>query len=118
MIILAVIGTYIVSPDSFAKKFLFFQEYDAATDTYEKSWDDLYFLVFWVLTFTFLRASVMNYVLMPAARRLGATTERAVLRFAEQGWICLYYSCSWVLGMVSFFLCSSLAFPRAAMLRS
>ncbi|KAG0054525.1 sphingosine N-acyltransferase lag1 [Gryganskiella cystojenkinii] len=99
VIILAIIGSYVVSPNSFAKKFLFFQEYDAVTNTYEKSWDDLYFLTFWVLAFTFLRASVMNYILMPAATRLGATTERSVLRFAEQGWICIYYSCSWVLGM-------------------
>lgn len=104
MIILAILGTYFVNPDSFVKKFLFFQEYDAATDTYEKSWDDLYFLVFWVLAFTFLRAAVMTYILMPAASRLGATTERAVLRFAEQGWICIYYSCSWTLGMVSLLL--------------
>jgi acyl-CoA-dependent ceramide synthase len=45
---------------------------------------------------------VMTYILMPMAARLGATTDRSILRFAEQGWICIYYSCSWVLGMVSF----------------
>ncbi|KAG0198420.1 sphingosine N-acyltransferase lag1 [Mortierella sp. GBA30] len=97
--ILTILGTYALFPNSFAKKFLFFQHYDQATDTYEKSWEDLYFLFFWVTTFTFLRATVMTYVLMPMARRLGASTERTILRFAEQGWICIYYSCSWVLGM-------------------
>ncbi|KAI8362499.1 TLC domain-containing protein [Mortierella sp. GBAus27b] len=96
---LAVMGTYAVFPNSVAKKFLFFQEYDAVTETYEKTWDDMYFLTFWVATFTFLRASVMNFVLMPLSRRLGATSERSIVRFAEQGWICIYYSFSWVLGM-------------------
>ncbi|KAF9968373.1 sphingosine N-acyltransferase lag1 [Mortierella alpina] len=97
--ILAILGTYALFPNSFAKKFLFFQLYDSATETYEKSWEDLYFLLFWVLAFTFLRAVVMTYVLVPMARQLGASTERAIQRFAEQGWSCIYYSCSWVLGM-------------------
>ncbi|KAF8937206.1 sphingosine N-acyltransferase lag1 [Dissophora ornata] len=97
--ILTVLVTYALFPNSFAKKFLFFQEYDPESDTFEKSWEDLYFLLFWVVTFTFLRASVMTYVLMPIARRMGATKERSILRFAEQGWICIYYSCSWTLGM-------------------
>lgn len=102
-IILAILGTYALFPSSFAKKFLFFQHYDSATETFEKSWEDLYFLLFWVITFTFLRATVMTYVLMPMARRVGASTERTVQRFAEQGWSCIYYSCSWVLGMVRLF---------------
>ncbi|KAG0306983.1 sphingosine N-acyltransferase lag1 [Dissophora globulifera] len=97
--ILTILGTYALSPDSLAKKFLFFQEYDAETRTYEKSWDDIYFVIFWVAAFTFLRAAVMTYVLTPMARRLGAASERAVTRFAEQGWICIYYSFSWVTGM-------------------
>ncbi|KAF9930420.1 sphingosine N-acyltransferase lag1 [Mortierella antarctica] len=97
--ILAILGTYALFPNSFAKKFLFFQHYDSATETYEKSWEDLYFLLFWVISFTFLRAAVMTYGLVPMARRLGASTERTIQRFAEQGWICIYYSCSWVLGM-------------------
>ncbi|KAG0332806.1 hypothetical protein BG004_001091, partial [Podila humilis] len=55
--ILAVLGTFTVFPTSFVRKFLFFQEYDALTGTVEKSWNDLYFLFFWIVTFTFLRAS-------------------------------------------------------------
>ncbi|KAF9352078.1 sphingosine N-acyltransferase lag1 [Mortierella sp. NVP85] len=97
--ILTVLGTYAVAPNSIAQKFLFFQEYDPVTQTYEKTWEDMYFLTFWVALFTFLRASVMTYILMPAARRLGATSERSIVRFAEQGWICIYYSWSWALGM-------------------
>lgn len=106
--ILVVLTTYTVAPTSFVRKFLFFQEVDTLTHTVEKSWNDLYFLFFWIATFTFLRAVVMTHVLMPLARRWGAASERTVVRFAEQGWICLYYSCSWVLGMVSlfFFFCS------------
>ncbi|KAF9548902.1 sphingosine N-acyltransferase lag1 [Mortierella hygrophila] len=97
--ILTILGTYALFPNSFAKKFLFFQEYAPITNTYEKSWEDLYFCLFWVTAFTFLRATVMTYILMPMAARFGATTDRSILRFAEQGWICIYYSCSWVLGM-------------------
>lgn len=99
--ILAVVTTYTLFPSSFVRQFLFFQEVDAVTQTVEKSWNDLYFLFFWIMAFTFLRAAVMTHVLMPLARRWGATSERTVVRFAEQGWICLYYSCSWSLGMVS-----------------
>ncbi|KAF9899789.1 sphingosine N-acyltransferase lag1 [Lobosporangium transversale] len=97
--ILTIMSIYVLFPTSFAKKFLFFQEYDAITATYEKSWNDTYFVIFWVAAFTFLRASVMTYILTPMARNLGANSERSVVRFAEQGWICIYYSCSWVLGM-------------------
>ncbi|KAF9585569.1 sphingosine N-acyltransferase lag1 [Lunasporangiospora selenospora] len=99
VLIVAVLGMYALFPTSFARKFILFQAYDAATDTYGQSMDDLYFLFFWVAVFTFLRAALMTYVLMPMARLLGATSERLVVRFAEQGWSCLYYSCSWVLGM-------------------
>src|SRR5690554_2184103 len=35
IIILAILGTYALFPNSFAKKFLFFQHYDATTQTYE-----------------------------------------------------------------------------------
>ncbi|KAI9242557.1 MAG: TLC domain-containing protein [Podila humilis] len=97
--ILAVLTTYTVAPTSFVRRFLFFQEVDILTHTVEKSWNDLYFLFFWIVAFTFLRAAVMTHVLMPLARHWGAASERTVVRFAEQGWICLYYSCSWVLGM-------------------
>ncbi|KAI1321454.1 sphingosine N-acyltransferase lag1 [Mortierella claussenii] len=98
-VILTILGTYALFPTSIARKFLFFQDYDPVTRTIEKSWDDTFFVIFWVVAFTFLRASVMTYLLMPMAKRMGATSERAVGRFAEQGWICIYYSCFWVLGM-------------------
>ncbi|KAF9371923.1 hypothetical protein CPB97_001597, partial [Podila verticillata] len=54
--ILAVLTTYTVAPTSFVRKFLFFQEVDTLTHTVEKSWNDLYFLFFWIVAFTFLRA--------------------------------------------------------------
>ncbi|KAF9159009.1 sphingosine N-acyltransferase lag1 [Actinomortierella ambigua] len=101
-IIASVLVSYLLFPGSIARKFLFFQEHDPVTNTVEKSWDDLYFMFFWITTFTFLRASVMQYVLQPLSRHWGATTDRAIQRFAEQGWIFIYYSCSWMLGMYCF----------------
>ncbi|KAF9116708.1 sphingosine N-acyltransferase lag1 [Mortierella sp. AM989] len=89
-IILTILATYTLFPNSFAKKFLFFQKYDSITNTYEKTWEDIYFLLFWVISFTFLRATVMTYVLLPLACRLGVTSE-SVGRFAEKGWIFIYY---------------------------
>jgi acyl-CoA-dependent ceramide synthase len=69
---------------------------------YDKGSDDAYFVFFWVLAFTFLRASVMKYVFTPFARAYGADTPSKQERFAEQGWSFTYYSIFWSLGMVRY----------------
>ncbi|KAL2062431.1 hypothetical protein VTL71DRAFT_6697 [Oculimacula yallundae] len=65
---------------------------------YTQGIDDVYFVMGWILYFTTLRAITMEWVLQPLARLLGVK-NRSQLRFAEQGWIFLYYSTMWVLGM-------------------
>lgn len=73
------------------------------TDLYGKGKDDMYFVTFWIVMFTFLRATAMDYIFTPLARRGGISTKRGLTRFAEQAWLLVYYSLFWTLGMV----CSS-----------
>lgn len=58
-------------------------------------------VLFWTVVFTGLRASIMDYVLMPLAEKGGVKSERDRTRFAEQAWLLIYYSVFWTLGMVS-----------------
>lgn len=74
-------------------------ETSPGSNQYDKGWDDAYFVGFWVLAFTFLRAAVMKYVYTPFAKAYGADTPAKQLRFAEQGWSFTYYAISWSLGM-------------------
>jgi acyl-CoA-dependent ceramide synthase len=53
--------------------------------------------------FTGLRAAVMDYILMPLAKKGGVKTFRDQTRFAEQAWLLVFYSVFWPLGMVSLF---------------
>jgi acyl-CoA-dependent ceramide synthase len=76
-------------------------ETSPGSDQYDKGSDDAYFVAFWVLAFTFLRAFVMRYVFTPFAKAYGADTPAKQQRFAEQGWSFTYYSIFWSLGMVS-----------------
>jgi acyl-CoA-dependent ceramide synthase len=75
--------------------------YDAETQTYTQGWDDIYFVMFWVVIITGARVAVMDYVLRPLARAGGVGTKKTEIRFAEQGWLIVYYSVFWTLGMVS-----------------
>jgi acyl-CoA-dependent ceramide synthase len=63
---------------------------------------------FWIVVFTGLRAAVMDYVLIPLAKRGGVKTERDQTRFTEQAWLLIYYSVFWPLGMVGFLFCEIL----------
>ena len=57
-------------------------------------------MTFCIVLFSGLRAGVMDYVLAPLARMLGLSKKKEVTRFAEQGWMLIYYSVFWPLGMV------------------
>jgi acyl-CoA-dependent ceramide synthase len=56
---------------------------------------------YWIVVFTGLRAAVMDYILMPIAKKGGVKKERDQTRFAEQAWLLVYYSVFWTLGVVS-----------------
>ncbi|KAG0253512.1 sphingosine N-acyltransferase lag1 [Mortierella polycephala] len=84
-----------------AETFLVLQNRDPITGLYSKAWSDLNFIFFWIVLFTFLRALVMTKILKPIATRCGVRREHQRIRFQEEGWVCLYYSASWTLGMAS-----------------
>ncbi|KAH9219895.1 protein transporter of the TRAM superfamily, partial [Leptodontidium sp. 2 PMI_412] len=93
---------HILSPQlrMHTRKF-FSLSYEASTGSgsvYMQGTDDVYFVVAWIVYFTALRALLIELLLQPLARILGVV-KKSQLRFAEQGWIFLYYSTMWVLGM-------------------
>lgn len=55
---------------------------------------DAFLIAWWTIAFCFLREASMRFVFYPLARWFGIRSSRAVVRFAEQGWLLLYYSAS------------------------
>ncbi|KAF9435570.1 sphingosine N-acyltransferase lag1 [Entomortierella beljakovae] len=82
-----------------AETFLVLQNKDPVTGLYSKAWTDLNFIFFWIVTFTFLRAFFMRAIFKPIAIRCGVKSEHKQNRFQEEGWVCVYYSLSWTMGM-------------------
>jgi acyl-CoA-dependent ceramide synthase len=84
------------------RRFIELQYADQQTGLYERGWDDAYMVLFWIVTFTGLRAAVMDYVLKPFAQWAGIKSSKKIqTRFAEQAWMLLYYVVFWSVGMVS-----------------
>jgi acyl-CoA-dependent ceramide synthase len=77
------------------------QGYNPTENSYIQTWDDGYYLLFWIVVFTGARVAVMDFLLWPLAKWGGIRTAKGRTRFAEQGWLFLYYSASWSTGMVS-----------------
>lgn len=68
---------------------------------YANGFNDGFFIFYWLVIFTGLRAGTMEYLLAPLAKSKGLNKKKMVTRFAEQGWMILYYSVMWSIGMVS-----------------
>ena len=81
-------------------KFLQMSYYNPATHKYGCGTDDLPFVVLWTVIFTGMRVVVMEYLLDPLARLGGIKSRKGLNRFKEQGWLIVYYTSSWSLGMV------------------
>lgn len=62
--------------------------------------DDVYFVFSSAIVFTAVRAIAIEWIFRPMARALGLK-KKASLRFAEQGWLWMYYGFFWSFGMVS-----------------
>ena len=100
-LICGVISLHVLHPESriHTRKFLQLS-YPSQTDqTYTQGLDDIYFIFAWIINFTALRAISIEWILQPLARSLGVA-RKSHLRFAEQGWLTLYYGTFWTLGMV------------------
>ncbi|KAH8725470.1 TLC domain-containing protein [Phaeosphaeriaceae sp. PMI808] len=93
--------THICFPRARSRTSKFFQlsYYNPETNMYGCGTDDLPFVLLWSVIFTGMRVSVMDYVLDPLARLGGIRTRKGLDRFKEQGWLIVYYTVSWSLGM-------------------
>ncbi|KAL8383423.1 hypothetical protein RB595_006940 [Gaeumannomyces hyphopodioides] len=100
LVALPVLGRHAPGRTSlYADKFATLSYYNPRTGLYAVGMDDLCFVAFLVLVLTGLRAGLMQHILSPLAQWLGATGTRQRTRFAEQGWMFLYYLCFWPLGL-------------------
>ncbi|KAI0861550.1 longevity-assurance protein [Xylaria cubensis] len=84
---------------SWTSKFFNLSGYNPSTGKYAIGHDDLYFVSFCVILFCGIRAGSMEYVLSPLARWCGQTNKKRITRFAEQGWMLMYNTVFWSLGM-------------------
>jgi len=81
--------------------FFSFSYYVPQTGLYNPGREDMKLVITWIVVFTGLRAGIMEYILTPFARRVGISKKKAMVRFAEQGWLLVYYIVFWTTGMVS-----------------
>ncbi|KAG1052142.1 hypothetical protein G6F43_005698 [Rhizopus delemar] len=65
---------------------------------YGKGWDDVYYTLFWTVTFTFLRASAMKFVFEPLGQWWGMGRLKRQ-RYGEQGWMLASYLVFWPMGI-------------------
>ncbi|KAL2863078.1 putative longevity-assurance protein (LAC1) [Aspergillus lucknowensis] len=72
--------------------------YQPTQGLYIQGRDDVYFVASSVLAFTAIRAMAIEWVLQPMAQKLGLK-RKASIRFAEQGWMGMYYGFFWTFGM-------------------
>ncbi|KWU41730.1 longevity assurance proteins LAG1/LAC1, partial [Rhodotorula sp. JG-1b] len=84
---------------SIPARFLFLSFRQPGTGLYYKGRDDAFLIAWWVIAFCFLREATMRWVFRPLARWSGIRSSRAVVRFAEQGWLLVYYTLSWSIGL-------------------
>ncbi|KAJ1976684.1 Sphingosine N-acyltransferase lag1 [Dimargaris verticillata] len=67
---------------------------------YRNTLDDAYFVTFWVIAFTLIRAATMKYLLGPLADQFQSLKELSKrVRFCEQLWLVIYYAISFTVGM-------------------
>ncbi|PGH08263.1 hypothetical protein AJ79_06049 [Helicocarpus griseus UAMH5409] len=83
----------------YTSPFLQLPHYQPEKGTYVQGWDDIYFAMGAILAFTAVRAIAIEWIFQPIARQWGLKKQKASLRFAEQGWILVYYGGYWTYGM-------------------
>lgn len=80
--------------------------HDSSTGMYNQGPKDLAFVAYWIAVFTGLREATLKYLLVPIAGLCGLRRTKMQIRFAEQGWLLLYYAVFWTVGMVLSRLCA------------
>ncbi|KAI3406252.2 lag1 [Candida oxycetoniae] len=88
----------------FTSKFIYLQNKvginSSGSSIYDISIDDVYFVINWVVTVTFLRSFLIKYCFEPFASRFcHIYSRKAKTRFAEQSWSFLYWGVSFIFGV-------------------
>lgn len=83
----------------YTNKFLHLSYCEPTGDRYHRGWDDFFFISFWIVLLTAIRAVFMEYILTPLASSGGIRKRKTRTRIAEQGWLFLYHTTSWCVGM-------------------
>ncbi|KAI1100462.1 longevity assurance proteins LAG1/LAC1 [Jackrogersella minutella] len=101
LLITSLFLTHICVPgaNQFTSQFFTLSYYNPATGKYASGRGDVYFVSFCILLFTGIRAGLMQHVLAPLAKYWGVSKKKDAIRFAEQGWMLMYNSVFWTLGM-------------------
>ena len=63
-------------------------------------WDDVYMVCYSIVVLTGLRAAAMDYVLVPLAQLGNVKSKKDKVRFSEQGWVLIYDTTLFALGVV------------------
>lgn len=90
---------------AYTSRFFSLQYHNPATGQYGVGFDDVYIISFFIVLFTGLRASTMDYLLAPFAKSRGITLRKGIIRFTEQAWMLVYYSVFWPMGVVCYSSC-------------
>ncbi|KAH9465831.1 hypothetical protein MJO29_007525 [Puccinia striiformis f. sp. tritici] len=80
-------------------KLIHLSYFNPDTGKYQKGWDDLYFIAFWVIIWLSLRELLMKLVWNPLGSMMGLAKGKKLQRFAEQGWTLVYCSVFWCMGI-------------------
>ena len=83
----------------YTSAFFKLSHYNPEKGTYVQGWGDIYFAAGSIVGFTALRAITIDWIFQPIARAAGLK-RKASIRFAEQGWLLVYYGGFWSYGMV------------------
>lgn len=76
-----------------------FLSYRLDNGLYGQGPEDLQLVVSFIVVFTAIRAFSLDYVLTPTASLLGVKRQKPKIRFAEQGFLLLYYCFYWTWGV-------------------
>ncbi|KAG8417039.1 Sphingosine N-acyltransferase lag1 [Metarhizium acridum] len=87
----------------YTSKFFTLSYRNDKTGKYAAGHDDLYLMAFFIVLLTGLRAFCMDHILAPLASRWGVLGNKDATRFAEQGWMLMYYNAFWPVGMYLYY---------------
>lgn len=87
----------------YTSKFVHLQALTDVVDgvpSYDIDINDTYYVFYWVAILSFLRSFFMQWILRPVAKKLlKIHSKKAIVRFTEQSWLVVYYSCSFATGL-------------------